>query len=320
MRSTDPAIRRRLLIPLAICGVIALGLAFGVYNAVALPGCVSCHGTGTFGEATRGSAHAEVACVSCHVSESAAGRLAFGFRQAYHMVIPLVSGDGREWSAVPDARCDACHDSVHAATVSARGIRVSHALCTDGAECTSCHGTTAHGSATRWVRTYDMETCLSCHVSQGAAQCDLCHDGRLPADRVTTGVFAITHGQQWESTHGMGDSSTCVACHTAASCEKCHGVGLPHGARYIERHSGDALESAARCDSCHEPVFCDGCHGIEMPHPMTFTRNHAEESLANAALCDRCHADPDCTRCHETHVHPGGAIGTLDSGSDGGGE
>ena len=317
MRSIVPAVKRHLIIPLSLAALIVLGLAFGMYHAITLPGCVSCHDSGDFGQQTVASAHASVTCVSCHVPSGVTGRLAFGFRQAHHMVLPIVSGDGREWSAVPDVRCNTCHDAVQAATVTANGIRISHALCTEGAECTSCHGTTAHGDATSWVRTYDMETCLACHVSQGAAECDLCHEGRRPANRVTTGVFAITHGAQWESTHGMGDSATCVACHTAASCEKCHGVGLPHGARYIDRHASDALKPAARCDSCHEPVFCSGCHGLEMPHPMTFTRNHAEESRQDAALCDRCHAEPDCTRCHETHVHPGGAIGALGTGGGG---
>lgn len=315
--SATPATRRTIIIG-AVIAVFTVGLAFGVYNAVALPGCVSCHDEGAFGAATRSAAHAGVDCASCHVPDSVTGRFAFGFRQAYHMTVPIVSGRGREWETVPDARCLACHEDVQSATVSANGVRISHALCATDERCSDCHAATAHGGATTWARTYDMETCLGCHVSQGAAECDLCHDGRLPADRVTTGVFAITHGPQWESTHGMGDSATCIACHTAASCEKCHGVGLPHSVKYVERHAADAARPEARCGSCHETsTFCDGCHGLPMPHPAGFTEGHAALAEADQRLCDRCHADPDCTRCHEMHVHPGGAIGTLE---DGGGE
>lgn len=302
-------VRARIAIPLAIIAVLFIGVSVGVYHAVALPGCTSCHSVGEFGEATEAAPHAAVDCASCHVPSGLPGRVAFGFRQAYHMVIPIVDGDGREWATVPNERCNACHDGVQTEIVSSNGIRINHPSCTENEECTSCHGATAHGAATAWTRTYDMETCLSCHVTEEVAQCDVCHEGRLPTNRVTTGVFAITHGTEWESTHGMGDAGTCVACHTAATCETCHGVGLPHQPRYVESHSTDAVNPGAKCSSCHEPAFCSDCHGIEMPHTREFTRSHSEASRANPELCTRCHADPDCTQCHETHVHPGGAIG-----------
>ncbi len=280
------------------------------YSALALPGCVSCHDDTELVSATAEAPHADVACTSCHVGDAPGDRASFGFRQVFHMTVPLVSGEGRGWESVPDHRCVTCHDDVYD-DVTGEGIRIAHLTCAEGSDCTDCHSATAHGAATTWVRTYDMDTCLDCHVSQNLTDCDLCHEGRRPDDRITTGVFSITHGPSWEQTHGMGDAANCTACHTAAACERCHGAGLPHEADFISEHSEIAQLDNAQCESCHEPRFCDDCHGLEMPHTDAFTRGHAEAAVTNEDLCRRCHADPDCTECHVTHVHPGGAIGTL---------
>ncbi len=313
MKHVSPATRRAILWVLAVVP-LALVLGSVVYNATALPGCVSCHDEVNFVAGTEASAHTEVTCASCHVGTTVADRLAFGMRESFHMALPLIGGEGRDWSAVPDARCLACHEKVEQQVVSANGLRISHTDCAVESECSDCHSTTAHGDATSWVRVYDMETCLECHVSKASTECNLCHEGRLPANRVKSGVFAITHGPEWEKTHGMGAATTCTACHTAANCEKCHGAGLPHAVGFVKKHAEVATSTTARCQTCHEPAFCSDCHGLEMPHPTTFTRNHAEPAETNANLCKRCHAEPDCSGCHETHVHPGGAIGTLGSG------
>jgi hypothetical protein len=314
MQRVSPAARRVILWLIAVIPV-SLALAGGVYSAVALPGCAACHDEAAFVSGTRDSAHAAVDCSDCHVGKALGDRVAFGFREAYHMVLPIVGGQDRDWAQVPDSRCLACHEAIETDVTSANGLRIAHVYCAASSQCSDCHSTTAHGSATSWVRVYDMETCLACHVSESSTQCDLCHEGRLPSSRVTSGVFAITHGPEWQQTHGMGNASTCTVCHTAATCEKCHGAGLPHARGFVREHAGFAASDAARCDTCHESRFCDDCHGLEMPHPKAFTRSHANAAAQDEALCLRCHADPDCTLCHETHVHPGGAIGTLGSGS-----
>jgi len=310
MSRVSPGARRAILWIVLIVPICLL-VAGGIYSTVALPGCVSCHDDAAFVAATEQSPHADVECTSCHVGTALGDRVAFGFREAYHMVLPVVGGSARDWAEVPDDRCLACHDAVEKGVTTSNGISIKHSSCAVDSECADCHSSTAHGSEVSWVRVYDMETCLGCHVTESSTECDLCHEGRLPSDRVTSGVFAITHGPDWQQTHGMGDASSCTVCHTAATCEKCHGVGLPHGKDFIGEHSGYATSDDAQCDTCHEPKFCSDCHGIEMPHPQEFTRDHAAAATENEALCTRCHADPDCTLCHETHIHPGGAIGTL---------
>jgi len=282
------------------------------YNAVAQPGCTTCHSSDTeFAGATAVAPHSEVACVACHVTPEPLARFAFGFRQLVHMQVPVVSGEGREWASVQDARCLACHKDVDAQVVTARGIRIDHKSCAREAECTDCHSTVAHGSSTSRVRSYDMERCLACHVAEASTECDVCHVEKGRQERVSTGVFAVTHGPNWRTTHGMGDTATCSVCHAADKCEKCHGAGLPHDKEFLAQHAAIAASPAAQCFTCHDDQFCSTCHGTEMPHTKSFTRGHAASAKDDPQLCERCHADPDCTQCHEKHVHPGGAVGTL---------
>ena len=295
---------------------VAAVLAVGVYGAVASPGCGTCHTDTALVSATQASSHATVECGACHAPSAAGDRLLFGYRQVGHMVFPALGDEGREWASVADSRCIACHAPIASDIVTARGLRVDHSVCAVGSSCTDCHSTVAHGEATSWIRTYDMETCLTCHVSETLADCTLCHEGRLPSDRITTGVFAITHGPEWEQTHGMGNSATCSACHTAADCATCHGPGLPHGAGFLSEHAEYSGQADAQCLGCHEQSYCDDCHGLEMPHTPRFIVEHADEAYEDEALCNRCHVESDCIVCHETHVHPGGAIGRLSEDGD----
>lgn len=310
VRRPDPR-QLRLIILSSVLLVFVGVLLLGAYRTVASPSCASCHKGATFVRATRVSPHSKVACASCHIGKGAVDRLVFGVHQATGVIAPLTGDTGREAAAVPDSRCISCHKSVKRTVVtSTNGLRIAHSTCAVGSSCTDCHSSTAHGEATSWVRTYDMEKCLSCHAAKASTACDLCHDGKRPADRVTTGVFATTHGPQWRTTHGMGKSSTCAVCHTVATCGKCHGPGLPHDELFVNDHSKIARRPDAKCSTCHEKAFCTDCHGVEMPHPKAFVRQHPSQPASVRASCNRCHAPADCSTCHEKHVHPGGATAT----------
>lgn len=306
--------KRRTIIRAATAVLIGGLFALAVYETAWSDGhCTTCHSQAEFVAASQATAHASVECLDCHTSGNGLGRMAYATAHLPRLV-PFADRPTRDLAAVSNARCEACHESIFTEPVEANGIRIDHALCTSTAECTQCHSTTAHSTAVTWVRTYDMETCLECHVSDGPANCDKCHEGRPPEDRITTGVFAVTHGENWRETHGMGNSATCSACHTAADCSSCHGPGLPHGEDFIEEHAGYSREPGAQCFDCHETSFCEGCHGLAMPHPRSFVREHSGPAKEDRELCARCHLDSDCIVCHETHVHPGGAVGTLPGG------
>lgn len=291
---------------LAVAGI----LAAGGYYAVATPDCAACHTKGSFGTATRASAHANVPCVSCHVPTGQPAKAAYGVRVLTEMTLHVAPAQGREGAFVLDERCQKCHRAqIDSGVVTNNGVRIQHATCATGVRCTDCHSTVAHGSTTAWAKSYDMESCLSCHVSKASTACDTCHEGRRPADRIAVGTFATTHGPQWRKTHGMGNAATCTTCHTSAKCVKCHGPGLPHDANFLQEHGPVSQRPDAKCSTCHQKTFCSDCHGLAMPHTTQFTKTHAASVRADRALCNRCHVKTDCETCHVKHVHPGGAIG-----------
>lgn len=315
MQTASPPGWSRRIIWIVVVLIVVAVLGAGAYNAVALPGCSSCHGRQPgFLAATAASPHAQVACRACHVPSGWIDRFAFGLRQPFHMFVPVVRGPARDAAAVPDSRCLACHRKIESTVVVANGIRIAHGTCSVGATCSDCHSTTAHGKATPWVRTYDMERCLECHVTKEQTACDLCHEGRRTTDRVNTGAFALTHGPQWRKTHGMGNPATCTVCHQSDDCARCHGDGVPHEPKFIDTHAEVSQRKNAKCGGCHAPTFCSTCHGIAMPHPAQFTREHAKAAKSKPLLCKRCHAGADCTGCHVKHIHPGGAAGGFQGG------
>jgi len=311
LRAATPGARRA-IVWLSILLPLTIVLLAGTYLAVALPGCASCHTKAAFVAGTKASPHAKVACATCHVGPSVTDRVSFGYRELFGMVVPVAGGDSADLAAVPDSRCMKCHAKTATGVVTSNGIRIAHVSCAVGSSCTDCHSTTAHGASTGWVSTYDMDTCLTCHVSEASTDCDLCHEGRTRSDRVTSGVFATTHGPDWRKTHGMGNTATCSVCHTTSSCEKCHGPGLPHDPEFLVTHAEVSKAPQAKCGGCHEKAFCDDCHGLQMPHPARFTETHMKPAASDASLCQRCHVKSDCTDCHASHVHPGGAVGSLD--------
>lgn len=306
---------RKSLLWLIVAVPLALLIPISGYFYMGFAPCASCHQEESFFDATQMSAHAAIRCVDCHASGGVVGRVDFGFRHLAN-VLPIGADGSRDLAAVDDRSCLQCHQTVMNRAIDTGAININHAYCSATTPCTDCHSTVAHGKEISWVRTYDMETCLSCHVEAGSVDCALCHVGRLPKDRITTGTFAITHGPQWEQTHGMGDSSTCAACHTAAACQTCHGAGVPHEPDFVRVHSEYAVDPEQLCVDCHDQRFCDDCHGLAMPHPNRFVRAHAQYAEEDEELCRRCHLEPDCTVCHETHIHPGGALDTLPQGGE----
>ncbi len=296
----------------AIVGLAVLCLlALRVAGVVGPKPCASCHDRAAFQAETQSSAHAQVECQACHdVASGPIGEAVFALRGPIHAYFPRSRAAIREAAAVQDSRCLECHQNELGETVASNGIRINHASCAAAVSCTDCHSSTAHGTAIGWVRSYDMEDCLECHMVSGKVACDLCHQGRDAAVRVKTSSFAVTHGPKWQTTHGMGDIATCNVCHTAGDCANCHGPGVPHEPEFVGVHSTYAEKEDAECASCHADAFCDSCHGTEMPHPGTFTSQHVTNSKEQPDLCARCHDDSDCQNCHVKHVHPGGAVGT----------
>lgn len=309
--------RGRRLVMAAVGIVLAAVLGVAVVGIAGPKPCASCHDRAAFRAGTQASAHARVECKSCHFSPGVIGDAVYAVRWPAHAYLPPGRTADRDIAAVPDSRCNACHETAIQDAVVSNGIRMNHATCAVGSSCTDCHSSTAHGSATRWVRAYDMDGCLGCHLESKKVACDLCHEGQAATARVKSVAFAVTHGPAWQSTHGMGDTTTCAVCHESSDCARCHGPGVPHEAAFVNTHTSFATRSDSQCASCHDDAFCTSCHGTQMPHPQGFTPRHVIDAKAKPALCDRCHEKSDCTNCHLKHVHPGGAIGTAASEAGG---
>jgi len=299
-----------------LCAAVGAVLAVGVASTF-LPGCSECHlRDSDFKAATSATSHGGVDCVACHVqTRDAVSRAKFGAYQVFGMWLPLADASGSDATLVRDRSCLECHEAVNDGVVEARGLRIQHSSCADGRRCTDCHSEVGHGPETTWPRVTSMTDCVSCHKqSKTSVACKTCHTGRVESLVFSESEFAVTHGDKWQDTHGMGRMSTCSVCHAADDCGRCHGSGVPHTADFSKEHPAYSVEVEAKCDSCHRPVFCEGCHGTEMPHPASFAERHSAIVKAEGEEpCLRCHAKPDCDNCHESHVHPGGSVGTVPS-------
>lgn len=299
---------------LAIWAVLVLAavgvLALGAIHVIGPRPCTSCH-DGAFRTATNGSPHSGVDCRTCHLAPGVAGRVVFAVQQPLHTYFPLAREANRDAATVPNSRCKSCHQESLVGVVVRNGVKVNHSSCAAQSSCTDCHSAVAHGDATGWVRSFDMDSCLGCHVALGRVECDLCHEGRPATARASFASWAVTHGPNWKTTHGMGDAITCAVCHKAGDCADCHGLGVPHESSFISVHASYASGSNARCSTCHTDDFCMDCHRTEMPHAPGFTSAHPDSAKASPDDCKRCHDESDCRNCHVKHVHPGGAIGTA---------
>jgi len=311
VNTTSSAIYRRRLVWEVAALAVVLVLGLGVLGVSGPKPCASCHDRGTFRAQTQASPHANVDCRRCHMSPGMLGQAVFTLQQPLHGSFLQARTANRDAAAVPDARCRACHEDALKGVVVSNGIKINHSTCATKASCTDCHSSTAHGSATQWIRSYDMDGCLACHMASKNVACNLCHEGQQADARVKSVTFAVTHGAKWKTTHGMGDTATCNVCHKAKDCAECHGVGVPHEPNFVAAHSSYAAQTDARCASCHKEAFCLACHGMKIPHPAGFTQQHPAAAKKQPELCKRCHDDSDCTNCHVKHAHPGGTGGAV---------
>ncbi|HEX9093227.1 MAG TPA: hypothetical protein VF902_04515 [Coriobacteriia bacterium] len=311
---------RRRVPPRIIVGAVAalVLLLLVIVSAVgSSPGaCSSCHAMKPFADALVKSPHGGVSCYACHLDDGWVSWPSFKTRELVGMYPAAVIGRGVSGPSdgIARGRCLACHQSVLDGPVTSKGTRIDHAACAKGSSCDTCHGATAHGTTTRWVRQPFMDDCVRCHLKNDApVRCDTCHADKSTADRIAAGPWQVTHGPNWRTTHGMGDIALCSMCHASTKCVQCHGMALPHPADFGRTHGTAALTLSAKCLECHSRErFCDACHGSPMPHPADFLPTHSKIAKSRQdEACLKCHYQSDCNACHVAHTHPGTTAGTL---------
>lgn len=312
--------RAAILIVVGFAVVIATALAAASSTPAA---CASCHAMKPFVAGLEKGPHAQVHCYSCHIDQPGWGFPAFKANEWGKMFLSELAGRSVSGPPTPisSKRCLACHRKVMDDVVDKDGLRIDHKSCAaPPAECTDCHGGTAHGKAARWPREVVMEDCIRCHRTQRAPmKCDTCHAGRGQAERLRKGPWQITHAATWSKTHGLGDLRDCVTCHPESKCVSCHGTVLPHPTDFGRTHGTESLKRGAKCAQCHDKsAFCDTCHGLRMPHPAGFLKEHSKDARAlGQDACLKCHIVEDCRDCHLRHIHPGRTDGTIGKGPNG---
>jgi hypothetical protein len=298
---------------LAVAGLAVLTLLVAVAGSAPAV-CAGCHRT--YADALAKTAHAKVDCYGCHLPAGLASWPGFKAREASTMYPTAILGRGvtGPGSRVSSGPCAGCHRRVLAGVIEAKGTRIDHRACALGRSCDACHGTVAHGKATRWVRQPVMDDCVRCHIAKKATiGCDACHADKSTRARLAAGPWQVTHGKNWRATHGMGDITVCRVCHPSSKCVTCHGTPIPHAVDFGRTHGELAKAPEARCEGCHDrAAFCTDCHGLPMPHPASFLPGHSKIAKTRQdKSCLKCHYQDDCDACHTAHTHPGNTKGTL---------
>ena len=293
--------RRRPLraIPLVAAGAIVALAALAAASAVPPAGqaCGACHAMGEAVESWRASAHAKVACWSCHAPR--------GLLWLAEGIVGAAAASSGESSASPvKARsegCVACHAGIRGKTVGT-SIRMRHSDVIDaGMPCTKCHPSAGHDGLERRRGTTAprplMSVCLTCHDGERAtADCGLCHTAR-PSDQATSPAEG-------------GDTPAPVTCEGGChelkvqkDCVACHGLEMPHPAAFFSEHAGRSFEDPGLCVRCHPTARAsDGC-GCHQPGDVHgafrewFPRHGSFAQKQWPGGCN-CHTKSFCSICH----------------------
>ncbi|MDO8963219.1 MAG: hypothetical protein Q7W30_01870 [Coriobacteriia bacterium] len=298
---------RLVLVWLAGLGLLGALLLSGT----SLPSaCGSCHAMERYAEALKASrAHSAVHCYACHQERGAWGFAAQKSGEWFRMYPAALLGRAELTGAgtrVQRGECVACHRALLGGRPTSGRIRILHRACADGQSCDACHSDVAHGTATRSIRSSDMDECVACHRrATGPVACDACHAPRTSRQRLRVRRWASTHTPSWPVAHGAGDVLFCGTCHAPGDCARCHATQIPHARGFALAHGGDAKATGSKCLTCHESAYCDGCHGVAMPHPVGYVERHAATvTRTDDPACRRCHAIADCVACHEKNAVP----------------
>ena len=307
--TTRPAWRKTLMVAVPVVVLIVFIVLLGI-GAGSSAVCSGCHSPQA--NALAASPHAGIDCESCHAAAS--GTVSSRADVLARMVPAELRGGGLHGPGRPvgNAACLRCHAKmVSAGLVSKNGISIDHTRCIVASTCEDCHDTAIHGTASRYVRTVNMNSCVACHIAkQASLECTVCHAGSTPTLKKDGPAWVRFHGAAVATTHGAQDLRSCAPCHTSTWCSRCHHVEVPHPQSFGQTHGKlVAKAGTAACFTCHKgQAYCDGCHGIEMPHPAGFLQDHS--SIARGVYdpkCATCHVIDDCIQCHAYHVHPGGS-------------
>lgn len=258
----------------------------------------TCHTMTPSADSWKASAHATVACTSCHESSVIDGT----FSRIRHAVAEAGPADITSFEAsVAASRCIRCHpEAAENTAIEGRGLRVIHGHFTaEGVDCARCHAQVGHLPAAG-VRSGSMSECLRCHDGEVAsATCATCHIDDVGFTTVEDRSFGRVRLPQ----------PTCGGCHQEATCDACHGLRMPHPEDYADprqhAYAGAFTGRETLCYRCHTPRDCTECHGTLVleggGHSVSWRTAHRQYSYADGnGYCLACHKTEDfCRVCHQ---------------------
>jgi len=273
------------------------------------------------------STHANVSCVSCHMSVNMNPaefllKKVEALPKAYKTLTgqyaqPLNADQSVALNDFDDYLCTQCHTANRKVTPRP-GLIIDHEAHTENnVRCTHCHNRIAHiqdfelvakdptTGEVGWKLDDWMEKpgCFRCHSQEeGAAAtgaCAACHPADfdlVPADHKVENFVSEVHADLAMEEYARVDEAKA----RMERLEKADGGGTTidmastgperaYAASSKENEWSDIppANQINYCYTCHAQSFCSDCHGMEMPHPAGFLEEHGE---LDPATCLTCHA------------------------------
>lgn len=271
-----PRRRRKLLIVLAVAGVVGFAVLGGLYKVSTHPVlCSGCHIMTPYVEAWKTSKHNNVSCVECHYPP--------GFRDSmwvkYQALAQVAKWATQTYSSKPfaeveDASClrSGCHERrlLEGRVVFKRDIIFDHRPHIEEVRrgrqlrCTSCHSQIVVGTHIEVTES----TCFLCHFKgtkigrelNPIAGCHGCHGP--PKGEIVVGSIRFNHEE---------------IARRGVACEKCH----------LNIIEGEGEAPHERCFTCHnEPEKLERYGDTPFIHDFHVAGHNIE-----------------CARCHNEIIH-----------------
>src|SRR5215469_11049071 len=272
-------------------GTIAVGKPLN-HAATSAP-CESCHkSTVNFTGTIFNHAGITAGCASCHNGTTARGlpppHVPTATREcsSCHTDTTSFMAYTMNHTGVTGMPCSGCHSGAYVSQgrAGAQGKSVSHIA--TGAECSSCHTSTASWAGAAFTHSATDTNCVGCHngrtatglatpphIPTAAVPCSNCHTSAAPSFATYTMSHAAVTGVACSACHGGAyvsqgtsgaQSKSAGHVTTQAECSTCHnGTTSWAGATFVH------AASDTNCVSCHNGVTAAGL--TTPPHIPTAT-------------------------------------------------